>query len=171
MNCVSQPNVPQLSRLTQKALSERKMLRDFLGGKRKTASFGGSGSAKVPKSAFIGGKYYVGEAAGFQDPFMGFGIKYALLSGKLSSDAITQGKDYDSLWKGAVLPGMKKDLARRFPLSLFGDAIVEFFMRKHKSGDIVDISNAAPERFPLYGAVEEIFFRLECLKKDTTGYW
>lgn len=171
VNCVSQPHVPLLARLTEKALKERKILRDFLSGKRKAASFAGSGSARVPRTAFAGGKYYVGEAAGFQDPFMGFGIKHALASGKLAADAMLHGKDYDSLWKAAILPDMKKDFARRFPLSLFGDAVPELAMRRYCNGSIVDISNAAPERFPLYKLVEELFFQAECLKKDVTGYW
>ena len=71
----------------------------------------------------------------------------------------------------AFCPDMKKDFARRFPLSLFGDSTVEFFMGKHKNGDTVDISNAAPERFPLYKLAEELFFHAEVLKKDITGYW
>lgn len=171
VNCVSQPHVPHLAALTEKALKERKILRDFLSGKKRVATFGGSGSAKVPRTAFIGGKYYAGEAAGFQDPFMGFGIKYALVSGKLAADAMLHGIDYDAAWRRAILPDMKKDFARRFPLSLFGDSTVEFFMRKHKNGDTVDISNAAPERFPLYKQVEELFFHAEVLKKSVTGYW
>lgn len=171
VNCVSQPHVPLLAKLTEKAPKERKILRDFLGGKKKTAAFGGSGAASIPRTAFIGGKYYVGEAAGFQDPFMGFGIKHALVSGKLAADAMLQGRDYDALWRAALLPDMKRDFARRFPLSLFGDSVVEFFMRRHKNGGVVDISNAAPERFPFYKLVEELFFQAECLKKDATGYW
>ncbi|HIH19601.1 TPA: NAD(P)/FAD-dependent oxidoreductase [Candidatus Micrarchaeota archaeon] len=171
VNCVSQPHVPKLFALTNKAIRERKILRDFLGGKKKISAFGGSGTVRVPKTGYSGGKILIGEAAGFQDPFMGFGIKYALMSGKLCADAILQGKDYDALWRSAILPDMKKDLARRLPLSLFGDSVVEFFMRKHRNGAIVDISNAAPERFPLYWLIENLFFEAERLKFGLTGRW
>jgi len=171
VNCVSQPHVRLLSQLTKKALEERKILRDFLGGKKALALFGGSGSAKLPKTARAGGKLYVGEAAGFQDPFMGFGIKHALVSGKLAADSIMGGSDYDAAWRKAILPDMKKDFARRFPMSLFGDRVVEFFMRKLEDGDVADISHAAPENFPAYRLAEEAFFRLECLKKSISGYW
>lgn len=171
VNCVSQPHVPNLVKLTEKAVKERKILRDFLGGKKRVASFGGSGGCAVPKTAMADGRYYVGEAAGFQDPFMGFGIVHALKSGKLASDAITEGKDYDSLWKRELMPVFRKDYARRFAMSLFGDALPDYFMGKYRDGDSVDVSNAAPERFPFYSKVEESFFLMERVKHRITGNW
>ncbi|MFA6213685.1 MAG: NAD(P)-binding protein, partial [Candidatus Micrarchaeia archaeon] len=99
VTCVSKPYIPQLARLHQKAMVERKEIADVVGGKKKVASFGGSACVRIPKSAFVGGKYYVGEAAGFQDPYMGFGIAYALRSGHLAARAILDGGDYDAAWK------------------------------------------------------------------------
>jgi flavin-dependent dehydrogenase len=171
VNCVSQPHVPKLAGLYKKALAERKILHNFLDGKRRVASFGGSGWARIPASAKQGGKYYVGEAAGFQDPFMGFGIAYALHSGKLAADAILGGEEYDGAWRKELMPYLRKDFARRFAISVLGDRLVERMMAKYQSGDCVDISNAAPENFPLYGAVESLFCGLEIAKMGITGYW
>jgi len=171
VNCVSQPHVPKLAALYEKAVTERKVIRDFLSGKKKVGSFGGAGSARIPKSAFVGGKYYVGEAAGFQDPFMGFGIAYALRSGKLAADAMLGKGDYDAAWKREILPLMRKDFARRFAMSVMGDRAVDAVMGKYRDGDAVDISYAAPEMFPLYSLVERGFYHLECVKKARTGYW
>ncbi|MCX8194529.1 MAG: NAD(P)/FAD-dependent oxidoreductase [Candidatus Micrarchaeota archaeon] len=171
VNCASQPYVPMLSQLTKKAIAERKILRQFLEGKRVVRQFGGSGAASFPPLIFSGGRYYVGEAAGFQDPFMGFGMKYALLSGKLAADDILKRGSYEKGWKELILPDMRKDIARRFLLSILGDAVVEFFMRRYQSGDEVDLSHAAPENFPFYSAVEWAFFQLEVAKKRLGGNW
>lgn len=171
VNCVSQPHVPLLKKLTEKALQERKIVRGFLDGKRKVATFGGVGNISVPKTAFINNRYYVGEAAGFQDPFMGFGITYALKSAKMAADAIVNGYDYDAMWKRDIMPRMRKDFARRFPVSIFGDALPEMFMRKYRSGDRIDFQDVIPSSFPLYNVAEFVLFRLEILKKRLTGFW
>ena len=171
VNCASQPHVPELAKLYEKAVCGRKCIRNWLEGKKKVASFGGSGWARLPKSAFVGGKYYAGEAAGFQDPFMGFGIAYARRSGKLAADAIAGGGDYDAAWKRELLPHLRKDYARRFAMSVLGDRLVEMMMKKYDDGDCADISHAAPEKFPLYSAVERGFAELELLKRRLSGNW
>ena len=171
VNCASQPHVPRLAALYEKAVCERKAVRDWLEGKRKVGSFGGSGRARLPQSAFVGGKYLVGEAAGFQDPFMGFGIAYALRSGKLAADAILGKGDYDLAWKREMLPFLRKDYARRFAMSVLGDRMVELVMGNYQDGGKVDISHAAPEKFPLYSAVERGFAELELLKRRLSGNW
>lgn len=168
VNCVSWPYIPMVARLHEKAISERKVVRDFLSGKRKVASFGGSGGAVVPKSAFLGGKYYVGEAAGFQDPFMGFGIAYALKSGYLAAKAITEKKDYDLLWKEAFMANLRKDFASRLPMSIFGDRLVCMGMEKYRTGKSDDLAQAMP-KLPFHSAIEEVCFRLAVLKQQATG--
>jgi len=168
VNCVSQPYVPQVAKLHEKAISERKIVRDFLSGKRKVASFGGSGGASIPKSAFVGGQYYVGEAAGFQDPFMGFGIAYALKSGYLAAKAIVEKKDYDALWKEALMPNLRKDFACRFPMSVLGDRLVSWGMEKYRNGKTDDLAQAMP-RLPFHSFFEETCFQLEMFRQKTTG--
>ena len=171
VTCVSAPYAMQLAALHAKAMKERKFLRDFLSGKKKVGSFGGGGDVRLPKTAFVDGRYYVGEAAGFQDPFMGFGIVYALKSGKFASDAIIHGLDYDAAWKREILPLMKKDFARRFPVSMLGDIVPEIVMMQYKNGQRVDFGKAVPDDSPLYRPVQEAFFHLEVAKKRILGGW
>jgi flavin-dependent dehydrogenase len=171
VTCVSAPHAPRLAALHAKAMNERRFVRDCLSGKKKVGSFGGGGDVRLPKTAFVNGKYYVGEAAGFQDPFMGFGIVYALKSGKFASDAVVNGLDYDAAWKREILPLMKKDFARRLPVSILGDIVPELVMLQYKNGQKVDFGKAVPDDSPLYRPIQEAFFRLEVAKKGILGGW
>lgn len=54
---------------------------------------------RTPTTAKIGNQLYIGEAAGFQDQFAGFGLGYAFRSGYLAAQAIVKKQDYDVLWK------------------------------------------------------------------------
>jgi len=56
---------------------------------------------------FNGKQYIVGEAAGFQDAFAGFGMYYAFTSGYLAAQSIITGKDYDKMWKKDFLNKLK----------------------------------------------------------------
>ena len=58
-------------------------------------SFAGYGTFAVNESNRQNQKLFVGEAAGFQDFFLGFGMKYALLSGYAAAKSIMEEKDYD----------------------------------------------------------------------------
>jgi flavin-dependent dehydrogenase len=171
VTCVSRRFIPQLAKLHAKALSERKEIAEIVGGKRKTGSFGGSSCMRVPKSAFVGGKYYVGEAAGFQDPYMGFGIAYAIRSGNAAAKAIAEGKDYDALWKAEFLRYLEKDVAYRLPLSVFGDRMAEMVMSKYSDGQRVDFSSALPEKTPAYQAAVGAAYLLERAKFWLTKDW
>jgi flavin-dependent dehydrogenase len=63
--------------------------------------FGGSGNFGVPRTARKGDILYAGEAAGFQDPLFGFGIRSALLSGAAAGRALASGHSaqYERFWK------------------------------------------------------------------------
>lgn len=171
VTCVSREHIPDLAAIHAKAMAGRRIIRDFVAGKRKIASFGGAGAVRFPKSAIIGGKYYAGEAAGFQDPYMGFGIVYALRSGKIAADCLLDGSDYDAAWKKSFLHYFKKDIAYRLPMSLFGDRMAEIVMGKYVDGENVNLSAALPDKNPLYGAAAEAAFHLEMLKFGITGGW
>jgi flavin-dependent dehydrogenase len=82
--------------------------------------------------------YYVGEAAGFQDPFRGFGMNYALESGYLAAKALLEGKDYDRMWKEQFKSRIKTDLFRRYAMVVFGDRAIEHAFRNISDGDEVD---------------------------------
>ncbi len=157
VTCVSKPYISQLARLHEKAMKDRKEIADVVGGRKKLASFGGSASSRIPKSAFIGGKYYVGEAAGFQDPYMGFGIAYALRSGHLAARAIlSKGKEnYDALWKKEFGYYLRKDAAYRLVMEVFGDRAAELMMSKYRDGQKVNLSCALPEKNAAYRALVE----------------
>ncbi len=171
VTCVTKPYIPQLTKCFEKALKERKIIRHFLEGKKRVASFGGSGGTWVPKTAYIGGRYYVGEAAGFQDPYMGFGITHALASGKLAADAIKKNLDYDTLWKKELMPNIRKDFAWRFPLSVFGDWLVDKWMKNYPEKYSGDITKVVPENTWWYGPTEALCFNLELLRHRITGNW
>jgi flavin-dependent dehydrogenase len=64
-------------------------------------------------SARIGSQYYVGEAAGFQDRFLGFGILYAMKSGYLAAQSIIKNLDYDELWKKSFQEQMRISLENK----------------------------------------------------------
>jgi hypothetical protein len=133
VTCVSKPYIPSLAQLHAKAMAERKEIADAVAGRKKIATFAGSASSRIPESAFIGGKYYVGEAAGFQDPYMGFGIAYALRSGYY----------------------LRKDAAYRLVMEIAGDGAAELMMSKYKDGQKVDLSGALPEKNAAYRALVE----------------
>lgn len=54
----------------------------------------GIGSFRVPATAVPGGRPIAGERAGFQDAFVGFGMRYAILSGVMSARALLGGEPY-----------------------------------------------------------------------------
>jgi flavin-dependent dehydrogenase len=84
--------------------------------------FGGYGSFNIGKSNMLNQSLCVGEAAGFQDLLMGFGMKYAFLSGYIAAKSIIEEESYDVLWKGLFLNKLKASVANRFAYELFGQA-------------------------------------------------
>lgn len=170
VNCTSQPYIKQTKKLFYKAISERKILKDIVGSKKPIKTFGGFGGVDFPRSAVKNGKFYVGEAAGFQDPFRGFGMNYALESGFLVAQAINQNKNYDKLWKKKFAHQKKLDFARRYAMVLFGDRIVEHYLKNYKDGEVVDLNKINPKGIKGKFLIE-LFYRLELLYKWRTGYW
>ena len=170
LNCVPHPYTGQARRLFEDAVNERPFIRELMADARLAYSIGGCGNAFIPARASKDGRLYVGEAAGFQDPTMGFGIDYALRSGALAAQAITDGLDYESLWRKEILPEMKKDISRRFVLSLFGSRLIEHLYRNIKSGQTIKLPN--PEMTGHVGRLlEEACFRIGLAKKRILGSW
>jgi flavin-dependent dehydrogenase len=85
--------------------------------------FGGIGNAGVPATAVAGGVLLAGEAAGFQDPLWGFGIRHALVSGHLAASAALAGgaADYDRLWRQRLGGTMRASTVLRFFYGRMGD--------------------------------------------------
>lgn len=55
----------------------------------------------------------IGESAGFQDLFLGFGMKYAFLSGYFASKSILENKDYMKLCRRNFIDEIKKSILNR----------------------------------------------------------
>lgn len=170
VNCTSQPHVKQTRRLYFKAIREKEILRKYIGDAEPVETFGGFGGCHFPRSAVKGKTKYIGEAAGFQDPFRGFGMNYAMESGFLVARAILEGKDYDRLWKSHLKPRIKTDLFRRYAMVVFGDKAIEHVFKNLENGGEVDFNKVATGG--LTGKVlKELFYRLAIFRHWRTGHW
>ena len=77
----------------------------------------------------------VGEAAGFQDYMLGFGMKFAITSSLLAAQAIAHGENYDMLWKKELLPKLELSLCNRFIYESAGDFGFNFFTAASEQHD------------------------------------
>ena len=72
-------------------------------GRRFTAP----GSLYYSKNAQINNQFFIGEAAGFQDCLLGFGMIYAFKSGYHVARSIIENDDFDRRWQMDMLKPMK----------------------------------------------------------------
>ncbi len=75
--------------------------------------FAALGNLYYLKNARIQGRYYVGEAAGFQDCLAGFGILYAFKSGYHAFCSIYRKDDYNHRWQADMLKPMRVSCRNR----------------------------------------------------------
>lgn len=73
---------------------------------------------------------YTGENAGFQDALWGFGLKYAMLSGYLASQAIIKEQSFDQLCETRLKPIMETSLVNRWLYNKIGNFGYESVLRK-----------------------------------------
>ena len=66
-------------------------------------------------------RMFIGEAAGIQDAFWGFGIRVAITCGYLAARAIIEGKNYDSLMKRYLIQRFKATIVNRFVFEFLGN--------------------------------------------------
>lgn len=83
-------------------------------------SFAGYGTFAVNESNKQNQKLFVGEAAGFQDLFLGFGMKYALLSGYAAAKSIMEEIDYDTICRELFSGKQKASAANRLIYEISG---------------------------------------------------
>jgi flavin-dependent dehydrogenase len=83
-------------------------------------SFAGYGTFAVNESHKQNQKLLVGEAAGFQDLFLGFGMKYALVSGYAAAKSIMDEIDYDTICNELFSDKQKASAANRMIYELSG---------------------------------------------------
>lgn len=93
--------------------------------------FGGAGAVRLPDSAVHGRNLLAGEAAGFQDPLWGFGMRYALLSGHFAARAWIDGTPelYSGLWRQRLGGLMKAGAVNRLLLEVGGDFAIRRLLR------------------------------------------
>ncbi|MGD2023429.1 MAG: NAD(P)-binding protein [Desulfobacterales bacterium] len=93
-----------------------KRFEDIFDGKISTIThrFAAPGSLNFLKKAKIEGRYYVGEAAGFQDGLAGFGLMYAFRSGYHAAQSIIQNDDFDLRWQADMLKPMEVSHTNRY---------------------------------------------------------
>ncbi len=101
------------------------VVQEIIKNSKKKHDFGGFVNFGTPNSAIWNGKILAGEAAGFQDNFLGFGMKYAFLSGYFAAKSIIENASYDALWKKSFLGEMKKSHCLRLAINLSGDSLYE----------------------------------------------
>lgn len=82
--------------------------------------FNGYGDFSLNKNIEKNGKLYVGEAAGFQDYFLGFGMYFALQSGYLAAESVDKNLDYNELYKKELRESLKVGLSNRFIFESLG---------------------------------------------------
>lgn len=76
--------------------------------------FGGVGQFLMRPRFEVGGRLYVGEAAGLQDLLWGFGIRTAIESGALAAHSLISGEDYRRLAAERFLRRHRASIVNRF---------------------------------------------------------
>jgi flavin-dependent dehydrogenase len=81
---------------------------------RNPRKVGGVGTFSTKDNFEIGGKYLVGEAAGIQDVFGGFGIRDSIRSGYMAARCMIEHKSYQQEAKNYFGPMRKPTVVKRF---------------------------------------------------------
>ncbi len=96
---------------------------------RNAKKFAGVGSFCLLDSVKKGKSLLAGEAAGFQDMLLGFGMRYAFRSGHLAAKSILEEQDYDVLCRTALLPTRKASASNRYLFEKIGNKGYEIFLK------------------------------------------
>ncbi len=91
--------------------------------------FGGRASISLALPLEADGRLYVGEAAGLQDYLLGFGLRYAMLSGYLAARALLTGRPYTSLIRRELLRSFRARFVNRLIYNRLGDRGYGRFIR------------------------------------------
>jgi flavin-dependent dehydrogenase len=83
--------------------------------------FGGRANICLDRPLEQDGRLYVGEAAGLQDYLLGFGLRYALLSGHLAARAILNGESYGALVRRHLADNFRAGFVNRLFYNHLGD--------------------------------------------------
>ncbi|MGZ7134729.1 MAG: NAD(P)/FAD-dependent oxidoreductase [Methanobacterium sp.] len=75
---------------------------------------GGVGCFTLNKTFKKGNSLFAGEAAGLQDLFLGFGMRYAINSGFFAARSIIEGEDYEEMIKSHFEDKLKAGVVNRY---------------------------------------------------------
>ena len=92
--------------------------------------FGGFGNMRLARTAMQGGCPVIGEHAGFQDALAGFGLRYAMRSGKLAAESLLNGTDYTRVWRQQLLADMRAGVVNRFMFNMTGPRGLDYLIGK-----------------------------------------
>ena len=93
---------------------------------------GGAGNFRIPARAVTGVHPVVGEQAGFQDFLLGFGMRYAIVSGVLAARSLLEGKDYELLWRQELEPLMESSMINRVIFNMLGNRGYRWILRRNQ---------------------------------------
>lgn len=97
--------------------------------------FGGFGNVRHPREAMQGGAPVIGEHAGFQDALAGFGLRYAVRSGRLAAESLIGGTSYRAAWHRHLAPALKAGIANRFLFNNTGRQVLDLLIGHAAQGD------------------------------------
>jgi len=101
-------------------------------------AFGGFGNVRLPRTAMQGGNPVIGEHAGFQDALAGFGLRYAMRSGRLAAQSMISGTDYTKAWRQALQPDLRGGVVNRFLFNQTAPRVMDYLIGKLGSADTGD---------------------------------
>jgi flavin-dependent dehydrogenase len=90
---------------------------------------GGVGNFRLPVSAVSGSHPVVGEQAGFQDAFAGFGIRVAIFSGVFAVRSLLNGAGYDASWQRELEPSLETSVVNRAIYAVLGNRGYRWLLR------------------------------------------
>lgn len=105
--------------------------------------FGGFGNVRLPRTAIQGGNPVIGEHAGFQDALAGFGLRYAMRSGRLAAESLIRGTDYSRAWRQSLLPGLRAGVVNRFMFNRTGARGLDYLIGKLGANDTRSVLGTA----------------------------
>lgn len=109
---------------------------------KKVHNMGGIGCFSNKNIFKCGNNLYVGEAAGIQDFFWGFGIKSAVTSGYLAARSMIHGEDYEKSAESFFRGKLKASLVNRYFWERFGFLDYSFIVNRiHGSKDPLKFLN------------------------------
>jgi flavin-dependent dehydrogenase len=122
----------------------------------------GAGSFAIARHYKEGARCYVGEAAGLQDCFWGFGIRYAITSGYLAAQEILRAGSYEEAVRRQLRPLQVASVANRAVIQASGAAGLSVLLKtwqwhQERCGDGLPFLSRLYCPSPLHRAIYRCF--------------